>query len=473
MVWIYFVAGVFAAWTLLGLFIMVFKKPCQFWVYRRMMKGSTATVSGETHTEENLIANDRTFSRSYRLNSGSPWNSLFFNPVYLHRLPLKSSAEVRTDVVIGPHARRPLCLRIPILIAGMGCGTALSSLAKQALALAATKAGTASNTGIGPLLPEERAAAEKMIVQYSRGQWVCDEETLRKADAIEIQLGQGAWGPLPLEIPAEVLIGEAQARRLLGLRTGQDAVVETRVKGVHQVGDLQTVVENLRQLTGVPIGVKLGATHGLEREIAQALQAGVDFLSIDGAEGGSTPYVEENHASLGIPTLFAVVRARRYLDSLGLKRQVSLLIGGGLDSAEDFLKAMALGADAVFIGRPALAALIEHLRKTLPPWESPWLFLKTDIAQKKQLNPHLAADGLEEFIRRTVDRMKRTALTLGKKHLKDVSVADLCALDRELARWAGIGWVGETPSNTEEETVKVSLKRFTIELPSQNSSLIS
>src|SRR5690606_21201148 len=116
---------------------------------------------------------------------------------FFHRLPLLDYTKVGTEVVIGPEAKYPLKLKIPILIGGMAYGTALSAKTKQALALGATMAGTVANTGNGPFLPAERAAAEKLIIQYARGSWAKDLEVLEKADAVEIQLGQGLWGPAP------------------------------------------------------------------------------------------------------------------------------------------------------------------------------------------------------------------------------------------------------------------------------------
>ncbi|HBG17127.1 MAG TPA: FMN-binding glutamate synthase family protein, partial [Firmicutes bacterium] len=151
----------------------------------------------------------------------SPWKELFFNPVYLYRQPLLDYKKVKTEVIIGPGARYPLKLKIPILIGGMAYGTALSAQTKQALAMAATKAGTAANTGNGPFLSAERSAAEKLIVQYSRGSWAKDLETLKEGDAIEIQLGQGLWGPAPIEVSPSRLARNPKLRTLLGVEPGE------------------------------------------------------------------------------------------------------------------------------------------------------------------------------------------------------------------------------------------------------------
>lgn len=466
MAWLYIVVGVFMAWGILGLSILLFHKACLSWVYRHIFQRASVGILERLTVDMFDSRMKSVDGTEERYGSGSPWDALFLNPVYLHRMPLENAADVQTDIIIGPQARRPLRLRIPLLIAGMGYGTALSSLTKQALAMAATKAGTAANSGAGPILQEERAAAERLILQYSRGQWSLDEDALQKADAIEIQMGQGAWGPLPLQIPPEALVGDAKARRLLGLRLGEGVKVKSRVKGVNQGGDLESVVTELRQrVSGVPIGVKFGATHCIELELDLALKAGVDFVAIDGAEGGSSRNIDGLHLRLGIPTLYALVRARRFLDNAGAGQCVSLLVGGGLKNPDDFLKALALGADAVFIGRPALAALIKAQHMALAPWESPWMLLEPNALGKRRLNPHLAAEGLEEYLRQCLSVMKKTTMVLGKKHIREVNTDDLCTTDRELANWLGMGWVGEMPRYSTEEHITIPLRRMTVEFP--------
>ncbi|NLG83369.1 MAG: FMN-binding glutamate synthase family protein, partial [Firmicutes bacterium] len=146
----------------------------------------------------------------------SPWNRFFFRPVYLTRPPLGTEEEVKTEVVIGPRAARPLRLEIPVLLGGMGWGIALSARAKLALAKGATLAGTAANTGGGPFLPVERAAAAKLIVQLNRAAWLREETYLRQADAVEVALGHGANGAAPSLIPAEDLAVDPEFRRALG-----------------------------------------------------------------------------------------------------------------------------------------------------------------------------------------------------------------------------------------------------------------
>ncbi len=374
----------------------------------------------------------------------SPWKELFFNPVYLYRQPLLDYKKVKTEVIIGPGARYPLKLKIPILIGGMAYGTALSAQTKQALAMAATKAGTAANTGNGPFLPAERSAAEKLIVQYSRGSWAKDLETLKEGDAIEIQLGQGLWGPAPIEVSPSRLARNPKLRTLLGVEPGEKAVIPAKLLEVKDDKDLRELVENLRQKSGgVPIGIKLGATQWLEKELAVLVRANPDYLAIDGLEGGTHGGLGSSLDALGTPTLYAIDRARKFLEKKNLVGKISLLAGGGLYSPMDFLKALALGADAVFIGTIALMALVHTQGAKVLPWEPPTTIIFYQSKQKNKLDIPQAAESLSNFFKASTREMQIAALCLGRNHLQDVGKTDLSSINRGLAEYLGIKWCGE------------------------------
>ena len=377
-------------------------------------------------------------------NAMSPWESMRFNPVYLHRLPLWRPQEVGTDVVIGPDALRPLCLRLPILIGGMGYGTALTSRAKQALALAATKAGTAANTGSGPYLPEERAAAEKLVVQFTRGEWEREQDCYAKADAVEIQFGEGNRGAAPVTVPWSRLAADPKLRKITGNKMGFN--IGPRFKGIETVDELTDQVNRLRKLSkGAPIGVKLGATQWLEQELGYILRSGVDFISIDGAEGGGA-FSTMNLDGIGIPTLHALVRARRFIDSAQTEKKVSLLVGGCLNTPDSFLKALALGADAVFIGTAAIMAMICSQAGKLMPWESPFELIRTGGKREDKLDPHTSAESLSAFLRQSLYQMQTIALAIGRSHLQEVSTIDLCSVDQSFSEWLGVDWTGHPSS---------------------------
>ncbi|HEY8391430.1 MAG TPA: FMN-binding glutamate synthase family protein [Capillibacterium sp.] len=384
---------------------------------------------------------DRPFGRR---DVVSPWQELFFNPVYLHRLPLLDYTKVGTEVVIGPAARYPLKLKIPVLIGGMAYGTALSAKTKQALALGATLAGTAANTGNGPFLPAERTAAEKLIVQYSRGSWAKDLEALQAADAVEIQLGQGLWGPAPVEIPATRLARNPKLRQLLGVQPGEAVKIPPRLFEVASERELRELVRELREKTGgVPVGIKIGATQWLEQELEILVRAEPDFLAIDGLEGGTHGNLASSLDALGLPALYALVRARRFLEKKKLSGRISLLVGGGLYSSMDFLKALALGADAVFIGTIALLALVHTQAVKVLPWEPPTTLIFNRGRLKQKLHIEQGAESLANFLKASVQEMQVAALTLGKDHLNKVDKSDLSSVNRELATYLGIKWCGD------------------------------
>ena len=189
-------------------------------------------------------------------------------------------------------------------------------------------------------MPAERAAAEKLIIQYARGSWAKDLEVIQKADAVEIQLGQGLWGPAPAELPPRRLARNPKLRRLLGVKPGEKAVIPPRLLEAETDHELKELVKALRaHAEGVPVGFKLGATQWLERELEILVRAKPDFIAIDGMEGGTHGGLGSSLDALGTPTLYALVRARQFLTEKKLTGKISLLVGGGLYTGMDFLKA--------------------------------------------------------------------------------------------------------------------------------------
>lgn len=365
----------------------------------------------------------------------SPWDKLMFNPVHLCRFPTPEYVAIGSSVVIGKKAKKPLEIAIPIMIAAMSFGGALSKSAKIALAKAASMVGTATNTGEAGLLEEERKAAKLLIGQYNRGGWLNKPEQYKQLDAIEIQLGQGAQGSSPQRTKAEN-IGE-EYRKVFGLAEGEDAVIHSRLPGVDTKEQFISLVKRLRDETGVPVGLKIAATHFLERELEIAIQAGVDFITIDGAEGGThaaAPILEDD---LGLPTMYAVSRASKFLAEKGA-RGISLIATGGLITPGDYLKAMALGADAVYIGTSALIAMIgDQLTKTAP-FEPPVDLVIYSGKMTDQLDIDRSVMNLTNYLNACVREMELVAYSAGKTHFSEFSREDLCALDPFLARAVGV-----------------------------------
>jgi len=365
------------------------------------------------------------------------FSNIMFNIAQLDTLPTPEDAEIDTAVVLGKNAERPLRLEIPLIISGMAYGFALSDRAKVALARGATLAGTATNTGYGPLLPEERAAAGHLILQYNLGHWSKDPETLKQADMIEIQLGQGA-----LAGTGEIFKQDKMSKkliRLLGLKPGENAVVHARLQEITTPYQLGYLVEELRETTGgVPVGIKIAVGNDLEKDMAHALEAGVDFITVDGAQGGTAgaaPILEDD---FGLPTLYALCRAAAFLEQHQARDQVSLIIGGGLKTPGDYLKALALGADAVAIGTIALWAMTHTQVFHSLPYEPPVQAVLEMGKDKDKLNIEKGGRNLASYLLSSVDEMKLAVRALGKKSIREVNKNDLFALDRQTAEIADI-----------------------------------
>ncbi len=362
----------------------------------------------------------------------SPWEKLLFSPVHLFRFPTPEDVGINTSVKIGHRAKKPLNISIPVMIAGMSFGGALSKSAKVALARAATMAGTATNTGEAGLMEEERQEAQLLIGQYNRGGWLNSREKYQRLDAIEIQLGQGAQGSTP-QRTAFKNIGE-EYREVYQLEEGQDALIHSRLSGVNTKEDFIKLVRELKEETGVPVGLKIAATHHLEKELQVALDAECDFITVDGAEGGThggAPTLEDD---VGLPTIFAVSRAAQFLARKGAVRDVSLIAAGGLVTPGQMLKAMALGADAVYTGTAAIMAMLGDQITKATPFEPPTDLVVYTGKMTERLDIDKSVQNLFNFLNAAVREMEMVAVTLGKVSLTDIGRDDLAALDPFLAR---------------------------------------
>jgi glutamate synthase domain-containing protein 2 len=388
--------------------------------------------------ESDLRATDgeplqRPFGTPRRL---SPWDKLLLNPVYLSRKPTVESVSIDTKVILGPQAKRPLYLEMPITIAGMAYGAGPSLKAKIALAKGADLVNTATSTGAGPFLPEERKHTKRLIIQYNRGWWAKEEEILRQANAIEIQLGYGACGSAPVVWRYQDLSPEF--RDYLHLKPGQNLIEDAMPPNAKNGAELKALVDYLRQLTnGAPIGIKFGATHLLEEDVRIFVDAGIDFLSVAGAEAGIHYGPGILADDVGLPTLPALCRTAAFLKQAGLKDKVSIIISGGLNTPGQMLKALALGADAVAIGTIALLALSHTQITKVLPWEPLTELVYEKGKAKDKLKVDQAAISIANFLKSCDAEIKLAIRTLGWSSLKQVSTADLCALSEEVAKITG------------------------------------
>ena len=364
-------------------------------------------------------------------------DAVMFNMCQTASLPTPKKVPVDTSVIIGPKATRPLALKIPILIGGMAYGLALSEAYKIAFARAATKVGTATNTGLGPYLQSERDAAENLILQYPRASWNKKEDIIRQADAVEIQFGQGANAGIGRVMESNLI--KPLLRKRLGLQKNQEAVIQNRFEEAETLQRLTQLVTNLRQETGgVPIGAKIGAGKYLEDDLDFLVKAGVDFIAVDGAEAGthnSLPILQED---FGLPTFPAVCRAVKFFEKHRLKEKVSLIVGGGLASPGDILKILALGADAVYLGTVVLLAATHTQVLKVAPFEPPTVLAYETGRKMKKFNINEGTKSLTNFFNATTHELIDGVRALGKTATRDVDKGDIFALDRETAEMAGL-----------------------------------
>ena len=365
------------------------------------------------------------------------WDLYQFKSSYFSRKPLDDDVPIKTEVMLGPVSKKPLILKTPIMLGGMSYGSSLSFKAKVALAKGASLIGTATNSGSGPFLEETRKLAQKYIIQFARGFWSRSADILNKVDMIEISLGHGAWGPSPVRINGkEVTDGFAQRIKTI---PGLDVLIESRLPEVETQADWKALVAHLKDISGgVPIAVKIGGTHYLEQELDLILAGGVDVIVIDGAEGGTHACPTILLDDAGLPTLPSLCRAVKYYKDHQLKGKVSLVIGGGLATPGDFLKCLALGADAVIIGTiPCL--VMSHTQVTkATPWEPPTQVIYYAAKKADNYDPELGAKQLANYFASCLDEMKLAARTLGKADLREINKSDLVALDPLYAEIAGI-----------------------------------
>ncbi|MEM9812601.1 MAG: glutamate synthase-related protein, partial [Pseudomonadota bacterium] len=281
------------------------------------------------------------------------WDDIQILTGQLARPPLLDDAPVGTDVVIGPNAQKPLTLKIPLFVSDMSFG-ALSEPAKRALARGAELAGTGICSGEGGMLPEEQEENSRYFYELASGRFGFSWSKLDEVQAFHFKGGQGAKTGTGGHLPGDKVKGKIAAVR--GLAEGEAAISPSRFPEWTDVEQIRDFADDVRDRTGgIPIGYKLSAQH-IEKDIDAALAVGVDYIILDGRGGGTgaAPIIFRDNIS--VPTIPALARARRHLDSLG-RTDVSLVITGGLRKPADFIKALALGADAIAVSNAAMQAI--------------------------------------------------------------------------------------------------------------------
>ncbi len=353
------------------------------------------------------------------------FDDLVFVPAQLSKTPVDYfKEEISAKTIVGKNSRKPVVIETPIVIGAMSFG-ALSKEAKTALAKASKLAGTMENTGEGGMLPEEREFSKKLIIQYSTGRFGITEEILKKANAIEIKIGQGAKPGQGGLLPADKVTDEiAQIRKL---QKGQDAHSPAYHHDIKKIEDLKERIDWLREITGgAPIILKLGAGN-VEADVALAVMANPDVIAIDGMEGGTGAAPEVMLNEVGIPTMMAVIEARETLDKIGATQE--LWIGGGLNKGADFAKVLALGADAVFVGSSLLVAMGCIGCRQCYLGKCPKGITTQDQELRKNLNVETAAQNIANFIKNCTEEIKMIAGACGENNIHNLNRSHLRALD--------------------------------------------
>jgi len=386
------------------------------------------------------------------------FDDLLFLGASISRYPLEGYREkCATNVTLGTRfAKKPLRLDIPITIAGMSFG-ALSGPAKEALGRGATAAGTSTTTGDGGMTKEERQHSKTLIYQYLPSRYGMNPDDLRKSDAIEVVIGQGAKPG-----GGGMLLGQKISDRVADMRNlpqGIDQRSACRHPDWTGPDDLEIKILELREITKweKPIFVKVGGARPFF-DTTLAVKAGADVVVLDGMQGGTAATQDVFIEHVGLPTLACISPAVEALRELGMHRKVQLIVSGGIRNGADVAKALALGADAVSIGTAALIAIGDND----PKWEDEYNALGTtagaydawhegndpagittqDANLIKRLNPIAAGKLLSNYLKVMTLEAQTIARACGKSHLHNLEPEDLCALTIEAAAMAGVPLAG-------------------------------
>jgi len=367
------------------------------------------------------------------------WDEILICGAQLATLPLNETEAVSTRTVIGPKAAVPLVIGTPVYVSHMSYG-ALSREIKTALAQGSAAAGTAMCSGEGGILPESLAASHRYIFEYVPNRYSVTDENLQAADAIEIKIGQSAKPGLGGHLPGSKVTDEIAAVR--GFPAGQDIISPAHFPDITNAAELEAKVGWLRETSGgKPIGIKLAAGH-IEADLAVALAAGPDFVTIDGRAGatGAAPKVVKD--ATAIPTIYALARARRALDGAGADG-VSLVVTGGLRTSADMAKALAMGADAVAIASAALMAAGCQQYRICHTGKCPVGITTQDPELRARLKIDLSARRLENFLNATTHELEDFARLTGHDDVHQLSTDDLRTTSSEIAEYTPIAHVGK------------------------------
>lgn len=361
------------------------------------------------------------------------WDDILIMGAQLNPMPLSEHAPVSTMTVIGKHAKRPMILDSPVYISHMSFG-ALSKETKVAMAEGSAMAKTAMCSGEGGILPEEREASYRYIFEYVPNRYSVTDENLRRADAIEIKIGQGTKPGMGGHLPGEKVTPEIAQIRNKPL--GEDIISPSTIPDVETKEDLRGLVAELRHRSdGRPIGIKIAAGK-LEKDLEYVVFAEPDFITIDGRGGatGASPAIIRDATS--VPTVYALHRARKYLDAV--RCDAELVITGGLRVSSDFAKALAMGADAVAVASAAMVAAACQQYRICGSGMCPVGVATQDEELRKRLKGEAAAKRVANYLNCCKEELKVFARITGHSNVHDLNLGDLCTISREISEYTDI-----------------------------------
>ncbi|MCD7781631.1 MAG: alpha-hydroxy-acid oxidizing protein [Methanosphaera sp.] len=369
------------------------------------------------------------------------FDDLSILPAQVSRPPIDSYRELcKSDVVLGDrYAENPIHIDTPIMIAAMSFG-AVSKETKLSFARGSSLAGTTANTGEGGMLPEEREYADKLIAQYASGRFGVSADYLNNAEAVEIKIGQGAKSGMGGHLLAKKVTAEVAKIRNIPEHT--NALSPARHMDIVGPEDLAMKIDQLRDITDWKIPIIVKFTSGrVEQDVKIAAKAGADIIVIDGMQGGTGagPDVISEHS--GVPTIQAIVEADNALKEINLRTDVSLIAAGGIRSGADVAKAIALGADATYIGTSALVALGCKVCKSCSIGKCPKGIATQDRTLRRRLDPIRGSENLANYIQAMTEEAKMLTQQAGNTDIQKLEREDLVSLTYDASQITGVPMV--------------------------------
>ena len=366
------------------------------------------------------------------------WDDIQLVTAQLSTKPLQDDVKVETELIIGPNAKKPLKLKIPIFVSDMSFG-ALSEEAKIALAQGAEMAGTGICSGEGGMLPEEQSANSKYFYELASGKFGWNIDKVKNVQAFHFKSGQGAKTGTGGHLPGNKVKGKIAEVR--GLKEGEPAVSPAAFTDLTTPEDYRNVADQVREVSGgIPIGFKISAQH-IEEDIDFALDVGVDYIILDGRGGGTGAAPEIFKNNISVPTIPALARARKHLDKKDITG-VTLIITGGLRTESDFVKALALGADGIAVSNSALQAIGCLGMRACHTNNCPVGIATQKDSLRSRLIIDKSAEQLANFFEATTELMKVLARACGHDHINKFSINDLTTFKNDMSKLTGIKYGG-------------------------------